>query len=446
MKGEIEMNHEKFWGEQTDLAIEHFDIGDEKMPSEIITAFAYIKKCAAIANAKLGKLDKRKRDVICEAADAVLSGELEDQFPLHVWQTGSGTGTNMNVNEVLAGYGNDIAGENLLHPNDDVNMSQSSNDTFPSAMHIAAVLGISNKLLPEMQALAETFKALEAENAAVIKIGRTHLQDATPIRFSQELSGWRSMLEKCAAMLQDAIEHLRALAEGGTAVGTGINCPEGFREVFLEELNKELGESFKAPDNSFHAMTARDELVFAHGALKALASDMMKIANDVRFLASGPRCGYGEITIPFNEKGSSIMPGKVNPTQCEQVTMIAVQVMANDTAIAFANSQGNFELNVYAPVIAHNFLQSVNLLSDSIHCFHEYCVKGIKANADKMRENLQKSLMLVTALNPAIGYDMAGSVAKEAFESGKTLKEVCLERGLMSEETFDELTNPEKLV
>ena len=254
------------------------------------------------------------------------------------------------------------------------------------------------------------------------------------------------MLEKCAAMLQDALEHLRALAEGGTAVGTGINCPAGFREAFLDQLNKELSETFRAPDNSFHAMTARDELVFAHGALKALASDMMKIANDVRFLASGPRCGYGEITIPFNEKGSSIMPGKVNPTQCEQVTMIAVQVMANDTAIAFANSQGNFELNVYAPVIAHNFLQAVNLLSDSIHCFHEYCVKGIKANADKMRENLQKSLMLVTALNPAIGYDMAGSVAKEAYESGKTLKEVCLERGLMSEETFDELTNPEKLV
>ena len=440
------MNHEKFWGEQTDLAIEHFDIGDESMPAEIITAFAYIKKCAAIANASLGNLSKAKRDVICEACDAVLSGELEDQFPLHVWQTGSGTGTNMNMNEVLAAYGNDIAGEALLHPNDDVNMAQSSNDTFPTAMHIAAVVSIKNRLLPEIEALAATFKRIEAENETVIKIGRTHLQDATPIRFSQEVSGWRSMLEKSREMLLDALEHLRALAEGGTAVGTGINCPAGFREAFLEQLNKELGESFKAPENNFHAMTARDELVFAHGALKALASDMMKIANDVRFLASGPRCGYGEITIPFNEKGSSIMPGKVNPTQCEQVTMIAVQVMANDTAIAFANSQGNFELNVYAPVIAYNFLQSVNLLTDSLHCFNEYCAKGIQANEEKMLENLQRSLMLVTALSPAIGYDKAGAVAKAAFESGKTLKEVCLEQNLMSAAEFDEMTKPEKLV
>ncbi len=440
------MNHEKYWGEQTDLAIEHFDIGDESMPAEIITAFAAIKKCAAIANAALGKLGKEKRDVICEAADAIVRGELEDQFPLHVWQTGSGTGTNMNVNEVIAGYGNALAGKALLHPNDDVNMSQSSNDTFPSAMHIAAVLSIKERLLPQVQALAETFRAIEAENESVIKIGRTHLQDATPIRFSQEVSGWRSMLEKSAEMLEDALRHLRALAEGGTAVGTGINCPAGFRERFLQELNLELGESFCAPDNNFHAMTARDELVFAHGALKALASDMMKIANDVRFLASGPRCGYGEITIPFNEKGSSIMPGKVNPTQCEQVTMIAVQVMANDTAIAFANSQGNFELNVYAPVIAYNFLQSVNLLADSLHCFNEYCAKGIKANGEKMAENLQKSLMLVTALNPEIGYDMAGKVAKEAFASGKTLKEVCLEWKLLDAARFDALTAPEKLV
>lgn len=440
------MNHEKFWGEQTDLAIEHFDIGDESMPAEIITAFAYIKKCAAIANAALGGLSKAKRDVICEACDAVLSGELEDQFPLHVWQTGSGTGTNMNMNEVLAAYGNDIAGETLLHPNDDVNMAQSSNDTFPTAMHIAAVVSIKNRLLPEIEALVDTFRRIEAENETVIKIGRTHLQDATPIRFSQEVSGWRSMLEKSREMLLDALEHLRAIAEGGTAVGTGINCPVGFREAFLEQLNKELGESFKAPENNFHAMTARDELVFAHGALKALASDMMKIANDVRFLASGPRCGYGEITIPFNEKGSSIMPGKVNPTQCEQVTMIAVQVMANDTAIAFANSQGNFELNVYAPVIAYNFLQSVNLLTDSLHCFNEYCAKGIQANAEKMQENLQRSLMLVTALSPAIGYDKAGAVAKAAFESGKTLKEVCLEQKLMSAAEFDEMTKPEKLV
>ena len=440
------LEHNKYWGEQTDLAIEHFDIGDETMPAEIITAFAHIKKCAAIVNQKLGKLSAEKRDLICESADAIIRGELENQFPLHIWQTGSGTGTNMNVNEVIANYSNELAGEKLLHPNDDVNMSQSSNDTFPTAMHIAAVLSIKKRLLPQLEALAETFKAVEKENESVIKIGRTHLQDATPIRFSQEVSGWRAMIEKSAEMLSDSLNCLRALAEGGTAVGTGINCPEGFRELFLEEINKELGESFKAPDNNFHAMTSRDGLVFVHGALKALASDLMKIVNDVRFLASGPRCGYGEITIPFNEKGSSIMPGKVNPTQCEQVTMVAVQVMANDTVIAFANSQGNFELNVYAPVIAYNFLQSVNLLTDSVYCFNEFCAKGIKANEEKMRENLNKSLMLVTALSPEIGYDMAGLVAKEAFESGKTLKEVCIEKKLMKEERFDELTDPQKLV
>ena len=301
------MKHEKLWGEQTDLAIEHFDIGDESMPSEIITAFAYIKKCAAKANRELGLLDEEKCAAICDAADALLEGKLEDQFPLHVWQTGSGTGTNMNVNEVLAGYANRAAGKQLLHPNDDVNMSQSSNDTFPTAMHIAAVSAVKLRLIPEMKALVATFKQIEKENKNIIKIGRTHLQDATPIRFSQEVSGWRGMLEVNVKMLSDALSHLRALAEGGTAVGTGINCPAGFRTAFLKELNSELGESFKAPFNNFHAMTSRDELVFAHGALKALAGNLMKIANDVRFLASGPRCGYGEITIPFNEKGSSIM-------------------------------------------------------------------------------------------------------------------------------------------
>ena len=440
------MKYDKYWGEQTDLAIEHFDIGDEKMPAEIITAFAYIKKSAAKANCKIDKLSADKCEAICSVCDKIIEGELENQFPLHVWQTGSGTGTNMNVNEVIANFANDIAGTNILHPNDDVNMSQSSNDTFPSAMHISAVLSVKKRLLPEIDALIEAFKAVEKESESVIKIGRTHLQDATPLRFSQEVSAWRSMLEINKKMLLEALEHLRALAEGGTAVGTGINCPKEFRGEFLSELNSELAENFKAPENSFHAMTSRDELVFAHGALKALASNLMKIANDVRFLASGPRCGYGEITIPFNEKGSSIMPGKVNPTQCEQVTMVAVQVMANDTAIAFSNSQGNFELNVYAPVIIYNFLQSVNLLSDSIHCFTEYCAKGIKANEDKMKENLNKSLMLVTALNTKIGYDKAGEVANKAFESGLTLKEVCLNEKLMSEEEFDLLTNPEKLV
>ena len=376
----------------------------------------------------------------------MLSGELENQFPLHVWQTGSGTGTNMNVNEVLAGYGNALAGEKLLHPNDDVNRSQSSNDCFPTAMHIAAVVSITKRLLPELKALIAAFKIIEKENQRIIKIGRTHLQDATPVRFSQEVSGWRASLEVDEKLLKAALEPLKALAQGGTAVGTGINCPEGFRELFLEDVKKATGIAFKAPANIFHAMTSRDELVFAHGALKALAGDLMKVANDIRFLASGPRCGYGEITIPYNEKGSSIMPGKVNPTQCEQVTMVAVQVMANDTAIAFANSQGNFELNVFAPVMAYNFLQSVNLLTDSMHCFCEYCVKGIKANAAKMKENLEKSLMLVTALSPEIGYDTAGQVAKQALESGKTLKEICVEQGLMSAEHFDALTDPKKLV
>lgn len=440
------MNHKKYWGEQTDLAIEHFNIGDEKMPIEIIMAFALIKKCAAKANYRLGLLSEGKAEGIVFAANKIISGELENQFPLHVWQTGSGTGTNMNVNEVIANYCNSVSGKKMLHANDDVNMSQSSNDTFPSAMHIAAVTEISRRLIPEVDSLIKTFKRIERQNADIIKTGRTHLQDATPIKFSQEVSGWRSSLETSKKMLLESINHLKNLAIGSTAVGTGINCPEGFRSEFLKELNDETGEEFSASENNFHALTSRDELVFSHGALKSLATDLMKIANDIRFLASGPRCGYGEISIPFNEKGSSIMPGKVNPTQCEQVCMVAVQVTANDTAIGFANSQGNFELNVYAPVTAYNFLQSCNLLSDSIHCFNAYCAAGIKPNAVRMSENLGKSLMLVTALSPEMGYDKAAEIAKEALKSGKTLKEICIEKGIMSAERFEELCDPQKLV
>ncbi len=440
------MNHEKYWGKQTDLAIEHFSIGDEKMPAEIIVAFVYIKKCAALANNNLGKLSDEKLEAVLQTAEKLLNGELEDQFPLHVWQTGSGTGTNMNVNEVFANYGNMILGSPLLHANDDINMSQSSNDTFPTAMHIAAVLNIKHNLVPAMESLIETFKEIEKKNSDVIKIGRTHLQDATPIKFSQEVSGWRSMLEIAKDMLEESLVHLRCLAIGGTAVGTGINCPKGFREKFIEYLNEELGETFCAPKNNFHALTARDELVFAHGGLKALAVNMMKIANDVRFLASGPRCGYGELNIPQNEAGSSIMPGKVNPTQCEQVTMVAVQVIGNDTAIGIAASQGNFELNVYAPLIAYNFMQSVNLLSDSIRCFCEFCAKGISVNREKMRENMNHSLMLVTALSPVLGYDKAGEIAKKAHKDGTTLKQACLELGYLSEEQFNEYTAPEKMV
>ena len=440
------MKNNKYWGKQTDLAIEHFSIGDEKMPAEIIIAFAYIKKCAAAANNKLGRLSDEKKEIIFATADKILSGELENQFPLPVWQTGSGTGSNMNVNEVFANYGNIMAGKKFLHPNDDINMSQSSNDTFPAAMHIAAVTSIKDSLLPAVDDLIKTFKAIEKEYSKIIKIGRTHLQDATPIKFSQEVSGWRSMLEISKKMIEQSLDHLRCLAIGGTAVGTGINCPKEFRGLFLEALNNELGEKFRAPKNNFHALTSRDELVFAHGALKALATNMMKIANDVRFLSSGPRCGYGELSIPQNEAGSSIMPGKVNPTQCEQVTMVAVQVMGNDTAVGIANSQGNFELNVYAPVIAYNFLQSVNLLADSIACFNEFCAKGIKVNENKMKENMNNSLMLVTALSPVIGYDKAGEIAKKAHKEGTTLKEACLELGYLSEEEFDKAVKPEKMV
>ena len=376
----------------------------------------------------------------------MISGQLNDHFPLVVWQTGSGTQSNMNANEVIANRGNAIAGERLLHPNDHVNMSQSSNDTFPTAMHIAAVLGIEDQLIPEMDRLIATFKRLEAENEGVVKSGRTHLQDATPIAFSQEISGWRNMIEKTRAQLKLALSGLHELALGGTAVGTGLNAPKEFGKEVAAACSELTGKPFVTAENKFHALTSKDDLVFAHGALKALAANLMKIANDVRWLASGPRDGLGEIFIPENEPGSSIMPGKVNPTQCEAMTMVAVQVIANDVAVGFAASQGNFELNVFMPVCIYNFLQSVRLLADGIRSFNNNCVSGIKANREKMAHNLHNSLMLVTALNPYIGYDNAAKTAKKAYKENISLKEACVQLGFLTAEKFDSVFHPEQMV
>ena len=444
--GEVSVPADRYWGAQTERSFENFRIGSEKMPPEIIYSLAYLKKACAKVNLSFGRINENKAEYICRAADEIIGGELDSEFPLSVWQTGSGTQTNMNVNEVIANRGNELAEEKLLHPNDDVNLSQSSNDTFPSAMHIAAVTAIEKKLFPAIDGLILTFRRLEEENARVIKIGRTHLEDATPILFSQEISGWRAMLEESREMITQAAEFLRKLAIGGTAVGTGLNAPDGFDSAVCQKLTAMLGTEFIPDGSKFHALTSKDALVFAHGALKALAANMMKIANDIRWLASGPRCGLGEIEIPANEPGSSIMPGKVNPTQCEAVTMIAVQVMGNDTAIGIAASQGNFELNVYMPVIAYNFIQSVNLLRDVICSFDKNCVCGIRANRKKMAEYLDKSLMLVTCLTPKIGYDKAAEAAKYAHSNGLMLKEAILKLGLMSEEEFDEATVPEKMV
>ena len=444
--GEMQVPADKYWGAQTQRSKQNFQIGGEIMPREITHAFGILKKAAAMANYKLGKLDERRRDLIMQACDEVISGQLNDHFPLVVWQTGSGTQSNMNANEVIANRGNAIAGERLLHPNDHVNMSQSSNDTFPTAMHIAAVLGIEDQLIPEMDRLIATFKRLEAENEGVVKSGRTHLQDATPIAFSQEISGWRNMIEKTRAQLKLALSGLHELALGGTAVGTGLNAPKEFGKEVAAACSELTGKPFVTAENKFHALTSKDDLVFAHGALKALAANLMKIANDVRWLASGPRDGLGEIFIPENEPGSSIMPGKVNPTQCEAMTMVAVQVIANDVAVGFAASQGNFELNVFMPVCFYNFLQSVRLLADGIRSFNNNCVSGIKANREKMAHNLHNSLMLVTALNPYIGYDNAAKTAKKAYKENISLKEACVQLGFLTAEKFDSVFHPEQMV
>lgn len=442
--GEIAVPAEHFWGAQTQRSFENFKIGTEKMPGEIIAAFACLKEACARANADCGKLTAEQAGAVSAVCGEIRAGKWAGEFPLAVWQTGSGTQTNMNVNEVIA----HLAAEKgvRLHPNDHVNASQSSNDTFPSALHIAAVLAVENGVLPAAKRLRETLTRLEGENADVIKIGRTHLQDATPLRFSQEISGWRELVDAPCRMLEAALKELCRLAIGGTAVGTGLNAPKGFDVRVCGYLTELTGTKFIPDENKFHALTSKDALVFAHGALKALAANLMKIANDVRWYAAGPRCGLGEVRIPENEPGSSIMPGKVNPTQCEAVTMVAVQVMGNDSAIGFAASQGNFQLNVFLPVCAQNFLQSARLLADAMESFRVHCMEGLTANRERMDFNLHNSLMLVTCLTPRIGYERAAECAKKALRDGTTLKEAVLALGLMSETEFDSTVQPEKMV
>ena len=448
--GEVRVPAERSWGAQTQRSVGNFPIGVGRatVPPEISRAFGLLKKAAARANRALKpeKMTEEKLLRISEVCDEIAAGGLAEEFPLVVWQTGSGTQTNMNVNEVVANRGNAAAGRSLLHPNDDVNMSQSSNDTFPTAMHIAAALILTEKLLPALDKLIGTLERLEGENADAVKCGRTHLMDATPLSFAQEISGWRSSLADDGEMIRRSLEPRYALALGGTAVGTGLNAPKGFGEAAAKELADMTGLPFRSAENKFHALSSRDELVFSHGALKALAADLMKMANDIRWLASGPRLGLGEITIPENEPGSSIMPGKVNPTQCEAVTMVAVQVMGNDVSVGFAASQGNFQLNVFLPVLIYNYLQSARLLAEAMASFEARCVSGIRANREKMRANLNASLMLVTALSPRIGYENAAKTAQKAHREGLTLKEACLAMGYLTEEEFDDLFHPEQMI
>jgi len=449
--GEIQVPKDAYWGAQTQRSIQNFKIGEEKMPYEITRAFSYLKKAVALVNKDLGKLDATKADAIAQAADEMLAGKLDGNYPLVVWQTGSGTQSNMNNNEVLANrateiLGGDFRSEKLVHPNDDVNKSQSSNDTYPTALHVASVIAVEEQLLPAIAKLKATLQAKSEAFSHIVKIGRTHLQDATPLTLGQEISGWVEMLSKCEKMAKDSLEAVRELALGGTAVGTGLNAHPELGERVAKKLSELTGHDFITAPNKFHALTSHDALVFAHGALKALAADMMKIANDVRWLASGPRCGLGEITIPENEPGSSIMPGKVNPTQSEAVTMVACQVMGNDAAIGFAASQGNFELNVFKPVIAHNFLQSTRLLADSIISFNDNAAVGIEPVEDKINHYLNDSLMLVTALNPYIGYENAAKIAKTAHANNSTLKETAVKLNLLTEEEFDKYVVPEDMI
>ena len=444
--GEIAVPADKLWGAQTQRSFENFRIGSEKMPLPVIYALAAVKEAAAAVNERLGTVDAKRAGAIRAACREIRAGKWDDQFPLAVWQTGSGTQTNMNVNEVAAHRANEILGETLVHPNDHVNRSQSSNDVYPAAMHIAATIAVKEWVLPALWRLEETFRRLSEEYADVVKIGRTHLQDATPLTLGQEISGWASMLDHAADYLMAALPGLSELALGGTAVGTGLNAPAAFGEEVAKELSDLLGQDFVTAPNKFHALTSKDAVTFAHGGLKALAADLMKIANDVRFLASGPRCGLGELIIPENEPGSSIMPGKVNPTQCEALTMVAVQVMGNDAAIGFAASQGNFELNVYMPVILYNFLQSARLLADAMDSFNKNCASGIKANRAVIEQHLNDSLMLVTALNPHIGYENAAKIAKYAHKNGLTLREAAEALQLVTAEEFDAWVKPENMV
>jgi fumarate hydratase class II len=448
--GEVRVPADKMWGAQTQRSFDNFKIGAERMPLEMVHALALLKKAAATVNRGLGKLDEKKAAAIARAADEITAGRWNDHFPLVVWQTGSGTQTNMNVNEVIAHIGNRLLeseGEAVtIHPNDDVNKSQSSNDTFPAAMHIAAVLAVEDRLLPALDKLKETLLLKERAFADIVKIGRTHLQDATPLTLGQEISGWRAMLEKTSEMIRQSADTMQELAIGGTAVGTGLNAHPEFGAKVADEVARETGKRFISAPNKFHALTSHDQIVYVHGAVKALAADLMKIANDVRWLASGPRSGIGEITIPANEPGSSIMPGKVNPTQSEAMTMVVCQVMGNDAAIGFAASQGNFELNVFKPVIIYNFLQSVNLLADALVSFNEHCAVGIEPDREAIRRNLERSLMLVTALNPHIGYENAAKIAKMAHGEGLTLKEAAIRSGLLTEEQFDAYVRPENMI
>lgn len=447
--GEIQVPAEKYWGAQTQRSKQNFKIGGEKMPNEVIIGFAILKRSAAIVNDSLGKLHTSKAAAIVKACGEIIEGKLSDHFPLVVWQTGSGTQSNMNINEVIARRGNELlkgAGiDEVIHPNDDVNMSQSSNDTFPTAMHIAGVLAVETKLIPAIEKLSTTLNKKVEQFNDVVKIGRTHLQDATPLTLGQEISGWTHMLSQTKEMIEQALHYMKNLAIGGTAVGTGINAHPEFGDRVAEEISKFTKKKFHSSSNKFHALTSHDETVYAHGALKALAANLMKIANDVRWLASGPRCGIGEITIPENEPGSSIMPGKVNPTQSEALTMVAVQVMGNDATIGFAASQGNFELNVFKPVIIYNFLQSVQLLSDGMNSFHDNCAIGIEANIPVIEKYVKDSLMLVTALNPHIGYENAAKIAKLAHKEGLTLKEAALKLQLLTAEQFEQYVKPEEM-
>ncbi|MCG8397126.1 class II fumarate hydratase [Bacillus atrophaeus] len=448
--GEVKVPADKFWGAQTQRSKENFKIGSEKMPKQVVKAFAILKRSTAIANERLGHLDSEKAEAIAAVCDEVLKGKYDDNFPLVVWQTGSGTQSNMNMNEVVANRATALLKEKnsdkAIHPNDDVNRSQSSNDTFPTAMHVAGVLAIYEQLVPALDQLRNTLDEKAKAYQNIVKIGRTHLQDATPLTLGQEISGWVYMLDRSKEMILEATEKIRELAIGGTAVGTGINAHPEFGVLVSEEITKLTGQTFKSSPNKFHALTSHDEITYVHGALKALAADLMKIANDVRWLASGPRCGIGEIVIPENEPGSSIMPGKVNPTQSEALTMIAAQIMGNDATIGFAASQGNFELNVFKPVIIYNFLQSVQLLSDGMNSFHDKCAVGIEPDKETIQENLSNSLMLVTALNPHIGYENAAKIAKLAHKEGLTLKEAALKLELLTEEQFNEMVKPEDMV
>jgi fumarate hydratase, class II len=447
--GEIEVPADKYWGAQTQRSLHHFNIGNDRMTREMIRALGILKKAAALVNEELGKLPHDKAQLIVQACDEVIDGKLDEQFPLRVWQTGSGTQTNMNANEVISNRAIELAGgvmgsKKPVHPNDDVNMSQSSNDTFPTAMYIAAAEQL-NKLIQRIQELHDAIDAKAKEFAGIVKIGRTHLQDATPLTVDQEMGGWASLVERDIARLNAALPGLLDLAIGGTAVGTGLNSHPEFGERAAKKIAELTGLPFRSHENKFAALSAHDELVFASGAIKTLAGSLMKIANDVRWLASGPRCGLGELVLPENEPGSSIMPGKVNPTQSEAMTMVAVQVFGNDLATSFGGSQGNFELNVFKPVMIHNFLHSVRLLHDATHSFVDYCISGIEINREQIDEHVKDSLMLVTALNPHIGYDKAAQVAKNAHKKKISLRQSAIELGFLTGEEFDKHVKPEEM-